>query len=159
MILERIGSDRFLMLDDRLAGWIAHRIPGMNADDLRRHAATVGVVLKGDLIAAMACGGKERGNVEITFAADSPKWATRDTIRTLMAWPFVQMGCHRVTTRIAASNTRAIRFNEGIGFKREGVIRQGWGPGEDCVLLGLLRGEAPEWMVPHGILAATPEIA
>jgi RimJ/RimL family protein N-acetyltransferase len=120
------------MLDDRLAEWIANRIPGMSANDLRRHAATVGIVLKGELIAAMACGGKERGNVEITFAADSPKWATRETIAKLMRWPFVQLDCHRVTTRIAASNHRAIRFNEGIGFKREGVIREGWGRGRRC---------------------------
>lgn len=159
MILEPIGHGRFLMLDHRLAEWIANRIPGMSAVDLQRHAATVGIVSKGELIAAMACGGKERGNVEITFAADSPKWATRATIAKLMHWPFVQLDCHRVTTRIAASNARAIRFNEGIGFRREGVIREGWGPGEDAILLGLLRDEAPEWMVPHEKLAATLEIA
>lgn len=159
MILEPIGNGRFLMLDDRLAEWIAHRIPGMNADNLKRHAATVGIVSRGELIAAMACGGRERGNVEITFAADSPKWATRATIAKLMHWPFVQLNCHRVTTRIARSNHRAIRFNEGIGFKQEGVIRGGWGPGEDAILLGLLRDEAPEWMLPHETLAATLEMA
>lgn len=150
LVLERIGEHRYLLVDDRVADWIAARIPGMSADNLRRYAATLGVVIEGQLVAAMACGGKERGNVEITFAADSPKWATRDTIRRLMAWPFEQMDCHRVTTRIATSNERAIRFNEGIGFKREGLIRLGWGD-EDCVLLGLLRSEAPEWMVraPH----------
>lgn len=158
MTLEPIGNGRFLLLDDRLADWMASRIPGMSADNLRRYAATVGVVSRGELVAAMACGGKERGNVEITFAADSPKWATRETIAKLMHWPFVQLDCHRVTTRIAASNARAIRFNEGIGFKREGLIREGWGPGEDCVLLGLLRSEAPEWMMPHTALAATLEM-
>lgn len=152
MILEPIGHGRYLMLDDRLADWIAARIPGMSANNLRRYAATVGVVANGVLIAAMACGGKERGNVEITLASDTPKWATKHTIRTLMKWPFDQLGCHRVTTRIAASNQRAIKFNEGIGFKREGLIRDGWGEGEDCVLLGLLKSEAPQWM-----LAATPE--
>lgn len=146
------------MLDDRLADWIAERIPGMNADNLRRYAATVGVVVGGELIAGMACGGKERGNVEITFAADNPRWATRETIAKLMHWPFVQLNCHRVTTRIAASNTRAIRFNEGIGFKREGLIRLGWGD-EDCVLLGLLRSEAPEWMLPRNTVARIPEMA
>ncbi len=159
MRLEPIGPRRFVLLDDRMADWIAARIPGMDADNLRRHAATLGVIVNGELIAGMAVGGKERGNAEITFAADSAKWATRETIARLMRWPFEQMDCHRVTTRIAASNTRAIRFNEGIGFKREGVIREGWGPGEDCVLLGLLRSEAPEWMVPHPTLAATLEIA
>jgi RimJ/RimL family protein N-acetyltransferase len=157
--LEKIGTDRYFLIDDRLPDWIAARIDGMKADNLRRYAATLGVVIGGELVAAMAVGGKERGNVEITFAADSPKWATRDTIRRMMAWPFDQLDCHRVTTRIAASNKRAIRFNEGIGFRREGVIREGWGPGEDAVLLGLLRSEAPEWMRPQPALAATLEMA
>lgn len=147
MILEPFGKRRFIMLDERLADWIAARIPGMSAGNLKRYAATVGVVLDGELIAAMACGGKERGNVEITFASDNPRWATKGTIAKLMHWPFVQLDCHRVTTRIAASNLRAIRFNEGIGFKREGLIRQGQSPTEDTVLLGLLRDEAPQWML------------
>lgn len=160
MILEKIGDNRFLLLlDPRMAEWIAARIPGMNADNLRRCAAFAGVVINGELIAGMAWSGVERGNVEITFAADSPKWATRETIRRLMWGMFVKLDCHRVTTRIAASNERAIRFNEGIGFKREGVIRKGWGPDEDAVLLGLLRDEAPEWMLPRHTVARMPEIA
>ena len=154
MTLEPIGVGRFILIDDRMADWIAARIPGMEADNLRRHAATVGIVVNGELIAGMAIGGEERGNCEITFAADSPRWATRETIAKLMAWPFRK--CHRVTTRIAASNRRAIRFNLGIGFKQEGVIRQGWGD-EDCILFGLLRCEAPEWMKAN--LAAPLETA
>lgn len=162
MILEQIGPDRFLLLDDpRMYDWIASRIEGMSADNLRARNAACGVVIGGELVAGMAWSGVERGNVEITFAAETPRWATRETIRRLMWGMFVKLDCHRVTTRIAASNTRAIRFNEGIGFKREGVIRQGWGRGEDCVVLGLLRDEAPKWMIetPQPTLAATLEMA
>jgi RimJ/RimL family protein N-acetyltransferase len=150
MMLERIGPDRFLLADDRLAHWIAARIPGTDGDLLNRVARSLGVVSGGEIIAAMAVGLWERGSVELIFAADNPRWATRDTIRRMMAWPFVQLDCHRVTTRIHAKNHRAIKFNEGIGFKREGLIREGWGPGEDCVLLGLLRSEAPAWMLDKG---------
>jgi RimJ/RimL family protein N-acetyltransferase len=150
MMLERIGPDRFLLADDRLAHWIAARIPGTDGDLLNRVARSLGVVSGGEIIAAMAVGLWERGSVELIFAADSPRWATRDTIRRMMAWPFMQLDCHRVTTRIHAKNTRAIKFNEGIGFRREGLIREGWGPGEDCVLLGLLRSEAPAWMLDKG---------
>lgn len=159
MILEKIGERRFLLIDDRLAHWIAARIPGLDGNLLKGLCRSVGVVSDGEIIAGMALGLWERGSVEVIFAADTPRWATRETIAKLMHWPFVQLDCHRVTTRIAASNRRAIRFNEGIGFKREGLIRQGWGPDEDAVLLGLLRSEAPEWMVPQDTLAATHEMA
>jgi hypothetical protein len=160
LILERIGERRHLLIGDpRMADWIAARIPGVNPEFLRRNTASCGVIVNTELVAGMAWSGVERGNVEITFAADSPKWATRETIARLMWGMFVKLDCHRVTTRIAASNKRALRFNEGIGFKREGLIREGWGPGEDCVLLGLLRSEAPEWMLPHKTVAAIPEMA
>jgi hypothetical protein len=142
-----------------MADWIAARIPGVNPEFLRRNTASCGVIVNAELVAGMAWSGVERGNVEITFAADSPKWATRETIARLMWGMFVKLDCHRVTTRIAASNHRAIRFNEGIGFRREGLIRGGWGPDEDAVLLGLLRSEAPQWMLPHETVAATLEIA
>lgn len=154
MILEKIGDRRFIIADDRMLDWIGARIPGVDASNWRGFARAIGLVVDGEIIAGMALGGWERGNIEVSFAADSPKWATRDTIRRMMAWPLVQLDCHRVTTRIAASNKRAIKFNEGIGFKREGLIRQGWGPDEDAVLLGLLRDDAPEWM-----LAKSAEIA
>ena len=155
MILEKIGPNRFLLVDDRLLDWIAARIPGTDASNWKGFARALGLVVNGEIIAAMALGGWERGNIEVSFAADSPRWATRDTIRRMMAWPFQQLNCHRVTTRISANNRRAIRFNEGIGFKREGIIREGWGPGEDAILFGLLRSEAPQWMM----LAANHETA
>jgi RimJ/RimL family protein N-acetyltransferase len=159
--LERIGPERFILVDDRMLDWIAARIPGVNPDNWRGFARAVGVAVKGEIVAGMAVGGWERGNIEISFAADNARWATRDTIKRLMAWPFVQLDCHRVTCRCAASNERAIRFCRGIGFKDEGLMKLGWSPTEDCVLLGLLRSEAPEWMIerPHDTLAATLEIA
>jgi RimJ/RimL family protein N-acetyltransferase len=154
LILERIGEDRFILAgDDRMLDWIAARI-GIDPKAWHGRARALGIVSAGEIIAGMAVGAWERGNVEISFAADSPRWATRDTIRRLMAWPFVQLDCHRVTTRIAASNARAIRFNEGIGFKREGVIRRGYSRTEDAVLLGLLRDEAPAWMLAAPAKAA-----
>lgn len=159
VILEQIGEHRYLMPDDRLVYWIAKRIPGLDPEVMKPLCRCLGLVVNGEIIAAMALGLWERGNVELTFAADSPRWATRDTIRRMMAWPFAQLNCHRVTTRVHAGNARAIKFNEGLGFKREGLIREGWGPGEDCVLLGLLRSEAPEWMIPRHSVARTPELA
>lgn len=159
MILERINERRHVIVDDRMLDWIAKRIPGVDASAWRGLARAVGVAIDGEIVAGMALGGWERGNIEVSFAADSPRWATRETIAKLMHWPFVQLDCHRVTTRIHVNNHRAIKLNEGIGFKREGLIREGWGPGEDCVVLGLLRSEAPEWMLPRRDVARTLELA
>jgi RimJ/RimL family protein N-acetyltransferase len=159
--LERIGPDRFILVDDRMLDWIAARIPGVNVASWRGLAKAVGIVLKGEIVAGMALGAwqRETGNIEISFAADTARWATRDTIKRLMAWPFVQLDCHRVTCRCAGSNERAIRFCRGIGFKDEGVMRLGWSKDEDAILLGLLRDEAPDWMLERHTVAPIPIMA
>jgi RimJ/RimL family protein N-acetyltransferase len=85
-------------------------------------------------------------NIQISMAATRPDWARRATIRKLLGYPFLQLGVERVTTLIRASNERSLRLNAGLGFVREGLIRQGYGD-EDMVLLGLLRSEAERWIV------------
>ena len=88
------------------------------------------------------------GNIEISMAADSPRWATPEAIGTFLRYPFGQLRCRRVTTCTPASNKRALRFNHGIGFQKEGVIRQGYGK-EDMVLCGLVYREAKRWLKQH----------
>lgn len=154
MILERFGPDRFLVVDDRLLDWVARRIP--NADpSWGGRARALGVAIGSEIVAGMVLFDYDKrfGHAEVAFAADNPRWATRTTIAKLLSWPFGQLGCQRLTTLIAASNKRAIKFNEGIGFRREGLIRKAYGD-EDAVILGLLRVELPAWA-----LAPTPESA
>jgi RimJ/RimL family protein N-acetyltransferase len=145
MILERISPNRHLLIDQRMVDWIGKRIPDCKPPNW---AQAVGVVHDGKIIAGMALLTQypDSHDCEIGFAADTPRWATRGTIAKLMAWPLVQLDCRRVTLTIAARNTRAIKFAQGIGFEREGLIRKGRGD-DDAVILGLLRDEAPQWML------------
>jgi len=77
------------------------------------------------------------------MAATRPDWARRSTIQRLLNYLFGQLKVDRVTTLIAASNKRALRFNEGLGFVREGVIKNGCGD-DDRIILGLYRSVASE---------------
>jgi RimJ/RimL family protein N-acetyltransferase len=57
---------------------------------------------------------------------------------------FEQLGLHRLSIRVLASNTRAVRCYEKCGFKVEGRERESarvsesW---EDDLIMGLLRQE------------------
>jgi RimJ/RimL family protein N-acetyltransferase len=62
-----------------------------------------------------------------------------------LRWPFEQLNCNRITITIAASNTRSIKFNEGIGFVREGILRKAFGT-EDAYVFGLLKCETAAWL-------------
>lgn len=81
------------------------------------------------------------GTCEISFAASSPKWATRRTISNLLRIPFLQYKCRKVLTVIPSTNKRAIRFNEGIGLKPEGTLRHQYAKGVHACIHGMMRSE------------------
>jgi RimJ/RimL family protein N-acetyltransferase len=67
-----------------------------------------------------------------------------DAQRVLLRFAFNAVGLNRVWLTVYASNTRAIRSYEKLGFRREGLMRQSWrGPNglEDSVLMAILRDE------------------
>lgn len=135
-----------------LLDWAARRIPWMVPHSAMK---ALGVVEGPDLshpllavciyhgyVAPMQINGKTwYGICEISFAAASPKWATRRTISNLLRIPFLQYHCRKVTTAIPSTNKRAIRFNEGIGLKPEGTLRHHYAKGVHACIFGMMRSE------------------
>ncbi len=74
----------------------------------------------------------------------------REITTLVVAWAFRELGLHRIELEVMASNLRAIRCYEAVGFHREGVRRDcelypdGW---RDFVSMSLLetdpRGGGP----------------
>ena len=68
-----------------------------------------------------------------------------DAVRTLARYLFEERGHHRLTIDPAASNERAIRAYERVGFRRVGVMRQyergGDGEFHDGLLMDMLPDE------------------
>jgi RimJ/RimL family protein N-acetyltransferase len=145
MLTEQIGENRWLIFDEpRLLDWCARLIPGISAESWHREGAyPIGVGTADEILAVMVAHGYEPAyrNVQISMAATRPDWARRSTIQRLLNYLFGTLKVDRVTTLIAASNKRALRFNEGLGFVREGVIKNGCGD-DDRIVLGLYRSEA-----------------
>lgn len=76
-------------------------------------------------------------------------WGT-DAQRALLGFAFTSLGLQRVWLTAYASNERAIRSYEKLGFRHEGVMRRSWrGPRglEDNVLMAILR---EEWEASEG---------
>jgi len=66
---------------------------------------------------------------------------TRAFLRAAFRYPFVQLGCRRVTGYVPAQNLEAQRFDEHLGFRREGLMRHAM-EDDDVIVYGLLREEA-----------------
>lgn len=149
LIVEPItGSNKVVIVDDRLLDWIAVRIPHVGQDHgWHGRAHAIGIGMDGEILAAMVVSDvdKNNWNCQLSIAADSPKWASPLAIRKLLEYPFVQLGVGRVTALCSSDNTRSISMNARLGFKTEGVMRNGFGD-NDVVIMGMLRSEADRWL-------------
>lgn len=142
-----------LILDQpgAVAAWVAERIPQMTGPHDFGPLQALGVVA-GD---GRALGGvvfhnyqPRFGNIEVSFAADTPRWLTRNLIGEILRYPFDQLDCRRITSLTPKKNAPARRFIDAFGFKREGVLRKGFGD-DDMIVSGMMRREwrASKWSV------------
>lgn len=123
--------------DEKIAEWVACRIPHMMGSF--RDYAAIGVATD-KLIAGVVYHDHfpSYRHIQISMAADDPRWAQRGVIRGLLAYPFEQLGCERITLTVPHTSHRVLKFTKGIGFVSEGVLRRGFGDAH-AVVLGMLR--------------------
>ena len=129
--------------DAEVAAWAVERIPHVGSVEALGPYAALGVARGGQLVAACIYHRwvPEYQSCELTLAASSPRWASREIVRALLAVPFVQYGCFSVAAIIPHDNQRAERFVKGIGFRREGCKRHGFGRKRHALIYGMLRPE------------------
>ena len=148
--------------DTEVGGFAGYRIPTTIADAsawLERHAA---MSRSGEGFFFAVCElGDDRfigtvwfkdvntldKNAELAIYMDKDHigsgWGT-DAQRTLLAFGFGTLGLERISLTVSASNARAIRSYEKVGFQREGVMRSSFrvaGERQDTVLMAILRAE------------------
>lgn len=143
-------------LTEELAAWAAARIPHVGAEGFGPCWA-VGVARriaggKRDLAAVVVLHDWQPGlgTVQLSAAAVTPLWATRDVIGRILGVAFRgKLGApvRKVWTATPHTNERAIKFNVGVGFVREGVLRQHYAPKVHAVICGMLE---PEWRKRYG---------
>lgn len=129
--------------DAAVADWVGTRIPHVGGGGAFGPCAALGVEGKsGALIGGVVFSNWQPScrSIEASFASDTPRWLTRGLIAQIMAYPFDQLGCQRVTAITPRKAKAARRFLDAFGFKREGLVRKGFGD-DDAVVSGLLRRE------------------
>lgn len=130
--------------DKDIIEMVRQRIPQAH-EGFGKDAVALGVVRHGKLLGGAVFDQfteyQGQRNIVMSAAFDSPAWCTRKTMRRLYGYPFLQLGCRRMTTITRADNVAARSADERMGFKQEGVIRC-YFPGDvDAILYGMLREE------------------
>jgi len=133
-----------LLGEDKIVGeFVKKHIPHLYLNSY----TTIGILSDDKLIAGCVYHRNyaDFGDIEMSIAAESPRWATKFNILALLDYPFNQLNCIRVTACSRGKNSRTRGFLEGIGFKQEGVIRRGFGD-DDTIVYGMLKEEAGRWL-------------
>jgi RimJ/RimL family protein N-acetyltransferase len=105
----------------------------------------IGVVRKGDIAAVAVFHHFRFPDIEISFVTAHKHWATPQTVRGIMRYPFVQLGCKRLTAITEAKNQPTRAFLCRLGFRQEGVHPDVFNDG-DAISYGLLRKDAERWL-------------
>jgi hypothetical protein len=122
-----------------MIAWAEARIPGFRA---RSDAVAIGGEREGELVVVAIFHTFSPNDCNLVLASDgSKRWATREGITRLLAYPFRQCGLPRITTVISEHNEESLRLAEHFGFVREGRLREAGPDDEDEIVLGLLRRE------------------
>ena len=124
--------------DDILLPWVAERI---NQPGFQSGAVAIGIGDGARIRGAVVYECVNQADCYMHVASDgSGRWLTREFLTHVFAYPFIQLGLRRVTAMVPAKNAHAIRFDEKLGFKREGYHPHGI-PDDDLVSLGMLRAD------------------
>lgn len=107
--------------------------------------ATIGVVARGNLVAVAVFHQYRHPNIEISFVTADKRWSTPQTVRGVMRYPFIQLGCKRLTAITEATNQSTRTFLCRLGFTQEGYHPDAFETG-DAVTYGLLRKDAARWL-------------
>lgn len=134
--------------DEETLQWAAERIDGVT--QFRSDAVYIAHWIDGSLAGVVVFDTFSEGECCIHVASDgSKRWVTRDFIVRTFAYPFIQCGFRRITGLVAAKNEKALKFDLGLGFVQEGVMRKAL-PDDDIIILGMLREECRH--LPKGLI-------
>lgn len=100
--------------------------------------SAVGVVEDGVLIGGTAFHNyyPKEGVIEMTSASTSPRWLTRQMIKTIFTYVFDYLGCQMVVMRVSADNSVMLNIGLRFGFNSYTIPRLR-GRNEDEVIFTL----------------------
>ena len=128
--------------DELVRNWVAERVD----EDRFQSDVAIGLAEDGELIAGVVYNMFTGPSISMHVAAmPGRRWITKDFLWRAFAYPFIQLGCQRVTGLVREDNLDAQRFDEHLGFVREGLLRSACEDGQNMILYGMLRKEC-RWL-------------
>ena len=99
--------------------------------------------VNGDVQAVVVFHNPRKTSCELSIVSKSPRWGSRGFIRAVFEFGFLHW--HRLYCLIEPGNTQSIRLAEGVGFVKEGCLREAADSGADLYIYGMLKHEC-RWL-------------
>ena len=137
-----------IITGDDVTKWVTDRsegtfVPGLNPG--------IGITHNGTIVGAVAYDGYNGANINIHVASDgSKRWINREFLWYVFYYPFVQLGCKRVTGVVPSYNQAAIQFDEKVGFELEATLRDAHPKGD--LLIYKITPDKCRWLAWKGKL-------
>lgn len=122
----------------RLMAWAENIVPGAGIET----ATGFGVIRGERLIAAVFYSNWNPPHFcDIGVVSTDPRFMSRRVLHHAFSIPFMTWGVRRLGSITSRKNKKARRLLEKLGFKLEGIARQGWKPGGDAAVYSMLPHE------------------
>ena len=132
--------------DPKIQEWVRKELYP-DIDDFGE-STTIAIEFDKKPIAAVVFNNFYGRDIQATIATIDPRWATRKVLWHIFAYPFLQLGCRRISAMTRSKNLKAQSFLERLGFKREGELRQ-WYEHENAIVYGMTYQEC-NWLEQRG---------
>lgn len=140
-----------VIVSDLMRVWtFVHRHTGV---PLSHTMKTLGLERAGELVAGVLYDNWNGVNVWMHVAIEPGTYLTPRFVRYAFEYPFVEMGCRRVSGWVEASNAAARRLDEHLGFRVEASLKGAASDGGDVLVYAMTRDEC-RWL-----RAAAPSMA
>ena len=123
--------------DKLVAQWVQARIPYLQpSPDMQ----ALGVIEGETLVAGVIYERFNGVHLECSIAADlGSGWASRQTLKHLFGYPYVQLGCEAITVLVPATNLASLNLATKLGFEMEAMVKYAAPDGSPLVILKMFR--------------------
>ncbi len=120
--------------------FVTHFFPVRYSEGLKG----IGLVKDGSLVAGVLYDDWSGPNIWMHVAAlPGRRWMTKEAYKmytyACFEYPFLFLGCTRISGWVEASNKDAIKFDEHLGFKPEAVLKKAARDGGDVIIYSMFR--------------------
>jgi RimJ/RimL family protein N-acetyltransferase len=135
---------------DEVGTWVCDRTGGLWFEGC---GTAIGFTFDGRLAAGITYENFNGANVHMRFAVDprrefngasGRRVINRATAWAAFAYPFLHLGCRRVTAVVDSDNVASLAFVEHLGFAREATLKDA-APKGDLIVFRMLKSEC-RWL-------------